>query len=276
MLSLYKQLLFAMPKVYLAYKNDLTSLNEYSSLLIDKFASHSSSFFQISIGFIESVKSTPERKLMGFDIFTFNSTFRAIIETYVTFHGLFVTSKSESEKEARILLWKIEGLSSKMKLDIEDDIISFAKDRDNIQLLENEFESSEFFKSFDTKEIGKIYKKGKIHNWKFLINGNEVKEYGMLKFSKVLTQSKTIGNLYNLSSMHVHSSYYAIEQFKNIRGKLIDDKYIDSYVCQAMYLTACLIIDMRDSSVECRNAYDLIDAETQWVIQTTYDTLRSK
>jgi len=76
----------------------------YSSLLIDKFAIHSSSFFHLSSGIIEHRKSGEQVRMNGYDLFTVNTTFRAIMETYATFNHLFVEPSSSEEKEFRFLL----------------------------------------------------------------------------------------------------------------------------------------------------------------------------
>jgi len=280
MLSTYKKVLFSMAPVYFAYKKSLATNNnnidEYSIFLIDKFASQSSTFYHISNGFIESIRSTEEQVLTGFDIFSFNSTFRAIIETYVTFNGLFVTPANVEEKKAKFLLWKIDGLTEKAKLEFEEDVLSLESDKKQIQLWEDEFEQSDFYKLFNEKGIKEIYKRGKVHNWKFTTTGINVKPYGTLKFSKIVTKSTAISNIYNLTSMHVHSGFYAIEQFKKVRGKIVNDNYIDSNLVQAVYITACLIKDLTKINEGAMKAYNNLDIGSKEIIEMAYTKLRGE
>lgn len=63
---------------------------DYSNLLIDKFAIHSASFFHLSSGIIEQKRSGEQVKMMGYDLFSVYTVFRAIMETYATFNHLFV------------------------------------------------------------------------------------------------------------------------------------------------------------------------------------------
>lgn len=79
----------------------------YSSLLIDKFAIHSASFFHLSKGIIEHQKSGEQLKMSGYDIFTVNAIFRTIMETYATFHNIFVEPSNIEEKKFRFLLCKL-------------------------------------------------------------------------------------------------------------------------------------------------------------------------
>ncbi len=112
-LELYEVLLLGpLSDVYTARK-ERTQLNgweEYSNLLIDKFAIHSSTFFHLSAGIIEHKKSGETKKMNGYDLFTVNTTIRAIIETYSVFNHVFVEPTNAEEKHFRFLLWKLDGL----------------------------------------------------------------------------------------------------------------------------------------------------------------------
>jgi hypothetical protein len=72
-----------MTAVYSGMKKNIPNeVRKFAHLLIDKYAIQSSSFFFLSKGIIELKKSNEEIKVTGYDLFTCNSTFRAIIETY--------------------------------------------------------------------------------------------------------------------------------------------------------------------------------------------------
>lgn len=88
----------------------------YSNLLIDKFAIHSSSFFHLSEGIIEHKGSTDKVKIKGYDLFTINSVFRVMMETYITFNHIFVEPMTDEEKKFRLYLWKIDGLFIKKEI----------------------------------------------------------------------------------------------------------------------------------------------------------------
>lgn len=119
-LEFYEYLLLGpLTSVYSARKKtSLTGFLNYSNLIIDKFAIHSSSFYHLSNGIIEHNKSTESVKMRGYDMFSVNSLFRTMIENYITFNHLFVEPKSVEEKEFRFLLWKIDGLVDKSKFSI--------------------------------------------------------------------------------------------------------------------------------------------------------------
>src|SRR5690606_19585376 len=92
-------------EIYQARK--LTKLNEwteFSTLLLDKFAIHSMSFYHLSSGIVEHKKSGEKIKMRGYDLFTVNTTFRALIETYITFNNIYIEPKTDEETEFRFLL----------------------------------------------------------------------------------------------------------------------------------------------------------------------------
>ena len=107
-LEFYSVLLFGpLTEIYIARKEThLEEWMEYSNLLIDKFAIHSSTFFHLSSGIIEHKNSSETQRMNGYDLFTVNTTIRSIIETYLAFNHIFVESKTKQEKHFRFLLWK--------------------------------------------------------------------------------------------------------------------------------------------------------------------------
>jgi hypothetical protein len=279
MLKTYKDVLFSLGDIYSA-KRELpvdNNMNEYACLLIDKFWIHSSTLYHITEGLIPSVHSNKERKMMHFDIFSFNTTFRAIIETYMTFNGLFIVPENKEEQEAKFLLWQLEGLISKGKLVFDNTEINqmLKEDERKIELLETQFEMSPFCKSLEESEINKIYRKGKSHNWKFTVNGQTIKRFDLLGFSLFACKSLAIRNLYKLSSMHAHSGFWSVEQFNNIRGKVIDEKYVETYIIQAIYLTTCLIKDIARSNKRCQLEFEKLSPELRNKINLYYSKLRS-
>ena len=120
-------------------KTNISSWMNYSNLLIDKFAIHSSSFFHLSEGIIEHKGSTDKIKIKGYDLFTVNSVFRVMIETYITFNHIFLEPKTDDEKQFRFYLWKIDGLLEKKKFKIDYENLPNLKiiqEKDKRELLE--------------------------------------------------------------------------------------------------------------------------------------------
>lgn len=222
----------------------------YSSLLIDKFAIHSSSFFHLSSGIIEHRKSGEQVRMNGYDLFTVNTTFRAIMETYATYHHLFVEPSSCEEKEFRFLLWKIDGLTEKSRFIINQDDFGEAKTIiENDKLILNntisEFESCEFYKSIEGNQLNKIYNPAKKHyRWRFLFSNEEIIPLSITALITHVFNTRAFVNTYKHSSIHTHSNYYAIEEFETIRGKTLTKEYTDPLTRLAIITTAMLIDDI--------------------------------
>ncbi|HEX7903874.1 MAG TPA: DUF5677 domain-containing protein [Chitinophagaceae bacterium] len=235
-------------------KTSATELIEYSNLIIDKFAIHSASFFHLSKGIIELRNSGEKVKMTGYDLFTVNSTFRAMMENYATFNNIFIESKTTEEQWFRFLLWKIDGLFEKQKFDIAESDFEGAKEileKDKL-ILENtiqEFESLPFYQSLDPRQLYKIYKVDKSgkekFNWRFTIDENG--SITPLKISDLIKHTcriKAFTNNYRYTSIHTHTNYLAIEHFQQMRGIPISDKYTKPITKLAIYLTCLFIRDM--------------------------------
>lgn len=222
----------------------------YSSLLIDKFAIHSSSFFHLSSGIIEHRKSGEQVRMNGYDLFTVNTTFRAIMETYATFNHLFVEPSSCEEKEFRFLLWKIDGLTEKSRFIINRDDFGEAKtiiENDKLTLNNTilEFESCKFYKSIDGNQLNKIYNPSKKHyRWRFLLSNEEITPLSITALINHVFNTRAFINTYKYTSIHTHSNYYAIEEFEKIRGKTLTKEYTDPLTRLAIITTAMLIDDI--------------------------------
>ena len=222
----------------------------YSSLLIDKFAIHSASFFHLSKGIIEHQKSGEQLKMSGYDIFTVNAIFRTIMETYATFHNIFVEPSNIEEKKFRFLLWKIDGLTEKSRFNIDEKDFSTAKsilENDKIVLNNTitEFESCIFFRLLTKEQINKIYNPAnKKYCWRFIYSGEEIKPLNITKLIAHVFKTRAFINTYRYTSIHTHSNYYAIEEFSKIRGKLLPNEYTDPLTRLAIMTTAMLIDDI--------------------------------
>jgi len=263
-LDFYEALLLGpLKKIYSARKE--TKLSEwmsYSNLLIDKFAIHSSSFFHLSKGIIEHRKSGEKRRMNGYDLFTVNTTFRALLETYVTFHNLFVEPKSEQEAELRFLVWKLDGLYQKRKYDIDNSDFKNAEDilkKDNelINNTQKQIEKSEFFKNLNPNQSIKIYNpECKSANWRFLIKNDIIKPKKIIDLVEHVCKQKGFVNLYKYSSIHSHSNFPAIAEFKDTRGKILSDTHTEPITNYATIMTCLLISDICEIDKNAKSKFD--------------------
>lgn len=259
-------LLVPLKKVYLAKKaTRQTELIEFSNLLIDKFAIHSSSFFHLSKGIIELKKSGEEVKMTGYDLFTVNSTFRTIMENYSTFNNLFVEPKTKSETEFRFLLWKIDGLFDKERFDILEDDFEGAKEileNDEIVLSEtiDRLENNSFYKSLERDQLDKVYKPNKKRvNWRFKIDSDlKITPLTITDLIKHTCRTKGFVNNYRYSSTHTHTNYLAIDHFRQTRGIPISDKYTDPIEKLAIFITCLMICDICEIDLNAGNAFETL------------------
>lgn len=264
-LEFYEVLLLGpLSEVYTARKEN-TQTNDwedYSNLLIDKFAIHSSTFFHISAGIIEHKKSGETKRMNGYDLFTVNTTIRAIIETYSVFNHIFVEPNTSDEKHFRFLLWKLDGLFQEKKYEIEmtdfEGVDRILKLRDDeIKTIITSINNSEFIKNITPNELAKIYdSEKKKANWKFLIESNKIKPLKIIELIKHCCKTRSFVNTYKHASVHTHSNFPAIEEFKNTRGKEISDEYTGPIVRLAIFLTCVMISDICIIDGNAKNKLD--------------------
>ena len=62
--------------------------------------------------------------------------------------------------------------------------------------------------------------------------------------------------MYKYTSIHSHSNFPAIAEFKETRGKPILDNYTDPIVSVATDMTCLLIMDMCESNKNAKNKFD--------------------
>jgi len=238
--------------IYSAKKETLTNeIEEFSNLLIEKFAIHSLSFFHLSKGIIEHSKSGEKIKMMGYDLFTVNSTLRTLMECYATFNNIFIEPKCYDELEFRFLLWKLDGLFDNERFDIDENNFVNVRDfikRDKQELVETRrrFENCNFYSKLSASEIGKVYHPDKSRiNWRFLIDDDlKITILNITDVIKHTCKTKEFINNYRYTSTHTHTNYLSIEHFKQIRGKAISDEYVNLKTKLAIYLTCLLIADI--------------------------------
>jgi len=228
----------------------------------------------LSKGVIELKKSGEKVKMTGYDLFTVNSTFRTMMENYATFNNIFIESKTLEEQRFRFLLWKIDGLFDKQKMDIGEFDFESAKEileKDKIVLRNTirEFEGLPFYRSLDQKQLYKIYKADKEkYNWRFTIGESGI--ITPLKISDLIKHScktRAFINTYRYTSIHTHTNYLAIEHFKQTRGVPISKEYTNPISKLAIYLTCLIICDMCFLDENARSEFEVLPDEVKEYIE---------
>ncbi|MEJ2881508.1 hypothetical protein [Pedobacter sp. GR22-6] len=263
-------------------KTKLDGFMKYSNLIIDKFATHSSSFFHLSKGIIETKQSTKERPQRGYDMFTVNSVFRIMMENYATFNHLFVEPQSDEEKKFRFLLWKIDGLTDKQKMDIGHDDFEGAgailkKDEQILEETIKELESCEFYKNLDPKELEKIYKADKRrYSWRFLIDRGKIRPLKITDLVKHTCKTRGFMNMYRYASIHTHTNYLAVEHFEQTRSKPISKDYSEPITRIAIYLTALMIYDICKIDQNARAEFDQLHSGIREYINGISESIKKQ
>ncbi|MDR2011105.1 MAG: hypothetical protein LBQ22_11570 [Bacteroidales bacterium] len=275
-------LLDPLTKVYSAVDRYLLAKWEkYAFLLIDKFAIHSSSFFHLSKGIIEHRKSGKTIKAYGYDIFTVNSTFRTIIETYATFNHIYVAPKTKEEQKFKYLLWRIDGLNEKQKYNFQgtnnigiNEILE--NDRVKLEQAKIEAENSNFYKNCDSRELLKIYdlKKNKFC-WKFQIESGKIKPMTIMSLIEHTCRTNGFINSYRYSSTHTHSSYLSIEEFERYRGNPIPDSYVSPLIKLAIFITSMIIYDICIINKQARETFKTLPFEVQKFINGITESIKT-
>ncbi|REH48872.1 hypothetical protein C7448_105154 [Tenacibaculum gallaicum] len=282
-LDFYEALLLGpLTQLYSVRKEtELSDWMNFSNLLIDKFAIHSSSFFHLSKGIIEHRKSGKKRRINGYDLFTVNITFRALLETYVTFHNLYVEPKSEQETKFRFLIWKLDGLYQKRKYNIYNSNFKNAKetlkrDNDLINEIQNQIEQTEFYRNLDSEQAIKVYNpEHKSANWKFILKNNLIKPKKIIELIEYVCKLKAFVNLYKYTSIHSHSSFPAIAEFNATRGKIISETHTEPITNYATIMTCLLISDICEIDKKVKSKFDTFPREIKEYINEVIKTIKT-
>ncbi len=261
-------------------KTKLEGFQNYSNLIIDKFAIHSASFFHLSKGIIETKQSTVENPQRAYDLFTVNAVFRTLMENYATFNHLFVEPKTLEEQEFRFLLWKIDGLVDKQKLDIGIDDFEgvgdiLKKDVETLNETIKAFEDCAFFNTIPAKELEKIYKSDKRrYSWRFLISENKITPLKISDLIKHTCKTKAFMNMYRYTSIHTHTNYLALEHFKNTRSKPMPEDYTEPITKVAIYLTILMMVDICKIDKHAMAEFEQFPLPIRQYIQGIYDAIK--
>lgn len=254
-------------------KSEITSKQQYANHLISKISIQTSSFYFLSRGIIEHKKSNEQTRLNGYDLFTVNTVFRAIMESYATFHNIFIEPATEQESEFRFLLWKIDGLVEKTKFNVHDDDFEgvqdiLKRDKEKLNNTISAFENCSFYKSLDKSQLKKIYHPEKLrYSWRFRICDGEIEALSISKLIEYVYKIRAFVNSYRYSSIHTHSNYCAIEEFERIKGKLIYEDTTEPLERLANLIVMRLIGDLSDMDSNAHEAYLTLDIETRKFIE---------
>ncbi len=282
-LELYEYLLIGpLSNVYSAIKkHSLKDWQKYSSLLIDKFAIHSMSFYHLSKGIVEQKSSSKKEKRYGYDLFTINSVFRAIMETYATFNNIYVESKSDEETKFRYLLWKVDGLYDKQKYKINTARIKGAKEsleKDDfiLKCTIQEIENCSFIKKIDLNELIKIFNpEDKKVSWRFLYENSKIKPLNITALIEHTCKTDSFINNYRYASTHTHSNYLAIEHFENYRGKPIPEEYTLPFQKLAVFITSMFIMDICSINENSKKVFKTLPLNIQNYISGITNTIKN-
>lgn len=249
----YESLLLGpMKEVYSArLESNRPNWQHYGNFLLDKFAIHSLSFFHLSQGIVERRSDDSLKMAKGYDLFSVNALFRALIETYVAYNWIFVNPVTLEEKEFRFLLWKLDGLFEKRKFEFTEAIKTEAaetikKDQEEKLNTLEQLKQNTFFKLLDGRQLERVFDEAK-HKavWKYeLKTGNELRPLKIIELIQMVCRTDAMLNLYRYSSLFTHSNYGSVETFRQMRGKPVGDDYAHPLLMQAIFLTALVIEDM--------------------------------
>jgi hypothetical protein len=251
--SFYEQILLGpMTEIYSARKETgYLDWMSFSDLLIDKFAIHSLSFFHISQGIVERKVDGTARMALGYDLFSVNALFRTMMETYMAFHWIFVAPQKEEEKEFRFLLWKLDGLFDKRKLEFNEAVKVeaaevLAYDEAEKVAAVTRLKENTFYLSLEKVEIDKVFDPAKNKAiWRYeQQSGMKLRQLKITELVQITTRTEAFLNLYRYSSMYTHANYISIDKFRQMRGRPVNDEYSQPLLRQAILLTTLIIDDM--------------------------------
>lgn len=250
-------------------KSKLDEIDTYATMLIDKFAIHSSSYFHLSKGLFKPKPINEKYKSYAYDLFSTNSIFRTIMETYSTFNNIFIEPSSYSEKHFRFCLWKLDGLNEKLKFnfkitDFDDAQRIIEQDKKELNKLICEFEQLEFFKNLVEKERNKIYScENKKFNWRFLVRDEKIVPLTITSLIEHTCPSRGFINTYRFTSTHAHSTYLAIKHFEKYRGRNLSDEYVNAPLNLAIFITCMMIYDMKLFNGGAESEFNKLDKTLQ-------------
>jgi hypothetical protein len=242
----------------------------YSNLLIDKFAIHSLSFFHLSQGIVERRSNDTVKKTMGYDLFSVNSLFRVMMETYIAFNWIFVAPETDDEKEFRFLLWKLDGLLEKRKFDYTEEMRlemaeSLQKDLTDKQATIERLKVNTFYRLLSQQEIERVFDISKNKAiWKYELKQDyKLRPLKITELIQITCRIDAFLNMYRYTSLYAHSNYTSVDKFRQMRGQLVSDDYAQPLLKLAIFLTTLVIDDMCLTDQNSRRAFGELEPHLQ-------------
>jgi len=137
--------------------------------LATKFFFHSASTLYLSRG--TNIKDFPSSEIGFFDPASIHVLTRAALETFLTFHYLFIAPKSSEEQDFRYWAWQLGGLCERQKYRVSKSE-NRKKQKDEKQLIDKlrkNLESNKIFKTLGKRQQSKILKgKWRIESWRII------------------------------------------------------------------------------------------------------------
>jgi hypothetical protein len=218
-----------------------------------------------------------------FDISVLYSNLRMQIDTYSTFHHLFLHDGDWEEKIIRFRLWQMDSLISRQNFShnlISDKLEQYSSEKDEINEIYDIVNSFDFYKNLtDSKKNRLLRKKDGViiyANWKFdksLLSGKKEK-YSWEELTLNSGIKKEIySDMHNFTSMHVHSNYISILQ----NDQLIEDEKHGIRIVGIMlssYLICLFLDDLCNRFVSAQKVSESLTANEIEIIKSFLKTGR--
>jgi len=117
---------------------------------------HSASAFCLSRG--TTIKDFPSLKINFFDPASIHVLTRAILETFLTFHYVFVAPKTNQMRDFRYWAWQLGGFCERQKFPVHspEGKEKQKKEKQNIKELQDNLKSNQIFQSLKEKQQSRI------------------------------------------------------------------------------------------------------------------------
>lgn len=230
----YNKLLAQSINVLFDAKKKLEHYEQFIETFIHKFIMHNSSIISLYEGTI--VPFNPEIKSMEVKLLDKPSIYileRALVETYLMFHFIYIEPKTTEEKMFRFDVFAYSGLMSRQKFGFKSEKAKqvFESDRKEIERLKIQIEKSEFFKKYpkQQKEILKGIKPRLGFSWENL--------------SENVGLSNVFDKIHSLLSNYAHSEFLSMIQIKEGGYGYINNPESISIYLSYSYILSCLLIN---------------------------------
>jgi len=202
----YVKLLDLLVRVIEANKGSFTGDDDrfwYAEGLATKLFLHAASVLYLSRG--TKIADFPSAPLKFPDPASIDVLARAALETFLTFHYIFVEPETDEEKDYRYWAWKAAGLTERQNhpVSIEAHKQKLAGEKKEIDDLHSKLRSNIIFQQLTGKQQEQVLKKGK---WK-LLSWREIAEEASL--ARILSS-----DMYRHLSGYAHSSWLSVLQIK--------------------------------------------------------------